>query len=299
MKTCSVLGLAAILALSGCASAPAGDAKARRFTDPTAYDQAFPPALVELNFESAGDRLNGQLYLADGAGPHPAVVLLHGFPGNEKNMDLAQVLRRDGFNVLTFHYRGAWGSAGTYTFTHVIEDVAAATDFLRANAGEYRTDPDKLILIGHSMGGFAALQGAARDPRIACTAGIAPADLGAMGRAIGADPAMRDGFAGYSDTLQMLAGFNGETAIAEILANGVAFDTRAIAPNLAGKKVLLVGADKDEAVPLEHIILPLIEAYESQPGIELTASILSGDHSFSWSRTALINTVVDWAEGCR
>ena len=38
------------------------------------------------------------------------VLLLHGFPGNEKNLDLAQDLRADGFNVLFFHYRGAWGS---------------------------------------------------------------------------------------------------------------------------------------------------------------------------------------------
>jgi len=68
------------------------------------------------------------------------VILLHGFPGNDRNLDLAQALRRDGFNLLFFIYRGARGSEGTYTFTHVIEDVGAAADFLRANAAAYRTD---------------------------------------------------------------------------------------------------------------------------------------------------------------
>ena len=78
--------------------------------DPQSIDAANPPAIVEVNFKSQGKRLNGVVYLANGAGPHPTVVLLHGFPGNEKNLDLAQALRRDGFNVLFFHYRGAWGS---------------------------------------------------------------------------------------------------------------------------------------------------------------------------------------------
>jgi pimeloyl-ACP methyl ester carboxylesterase len=34
--------------------------------------------------------MNGQFYLAGGEGPHPTLVLLHGFPGNEQIFDLAQ-----------------------------------------------------------------------------------------------------------------------------------------------------------------------------------------------------------------
>ena len=51
--------------------------------------------------------LAGMMLGANGQGPHPTIVLLHGFPGNEKNLDLAQSLRRAGYNVLFFHYRGA------------------------------------------------------------------------------------------------------------------------------------------------------------------------------------------------
>ncbi|MEH6807618.1 MAG: alpha/beta fold hydrolase [Hyphomonas oceanitis] len=279
------------LMLVACASAPTIAA------DPApAFDADFPPSLVELNFESHGDRLNGHAYLADGPGPHPTVVLLHGFPGNERNLDLAQDLRSDGFNVLFFHYRGAWGSEGTYSFTHVIEDVAAATDYLRANAEKLRTDPDKLILVGHSMGGFAALEAAARDETIACVAGIAPANMGPLADA----PAQRtDGFAAYADTMQMLAGLTGANAIAEVKANREAFDTRLLAPKLAGKSVLIIGGDQDTSVPVDSVIEPLVAAYEAEPGIDLTAVILSGDHSFSWSRQELIDEVIEWAEGCR
>ena len=52
-------------------------------------------------------------------------ILLHGFPGNERNLDLAQALRRAGWNAVFFHYRGSWGSDGDFSFGHVLEDVAA------------------------------------------------------------------------------------------------------------------------------------------------------------------------------
>ena len=54
------------------------------------------------------------------------VVLLHGLPGNEQNLDLAQAIRRAGWNVLTLHYRGAWGSPGQFSLQHVLEDADAA-----------------------------------------------------------------------------------------------------------------------------------------------------------------------------
>ena len=298
MKQSALMALSALM-IAACASAPAPEAEPSRFSDPAIIDTDFPPGIAEVSFDSHGDRLNGHIYLANGAGPHPTVILLHGFPGNEKNLDLAQALRRDGFNVLFFHYRGAWGSEGVYSFTHVIEDVGAAAEFLRAKAADYRVDPARLITIGHSMGGFAALQGAARDPAIACTAGIAPANLGPRAFAFDANPEFEAGFRAYSDSLQMLAGYDGETGVAEIRSNAEAFDLQNLTPGLEGKKVLIVGGDKDASVSLEGVIKPLIAAYEAEPAIETTGVVLSGDHSFSWSREALINTVADWAAGCR
>lgn len=285
--------------IAACASAPETPATASRFADPANIDAAFPPDLAEVSFESGGDRLNGHIYLANGAGPHPTVILLHGFPGNEKNLDLAQALRRDGFNVLFFHYRGAWGSEGVYSFTHLIEDVGAAASFLRTKAADYRVDPAKLITIGHSMGGFASLQGASRDPAIACAAAIAPANLGARVFAFDQSPEFEAGFRAYADSLQMLAGFDGERGAAEIRANAEAFELHNLTPGLAGKQVLIVGADKDASVSLDNVIKPLIAAYEADPALKTTGVILPGDHSFSWTREALINTVADWAAGCR
>jgi len=70
------------------------------------------------------------LYLASGVGPHPTVLMLHGFPGNEKNLDLAYSIRRAGWNVLVPFDRGAWGSGGAFSFNHTLEDAQASIDFL-------------------------------------------------------------------------------------------------------------------------------------------------------------------------
>jgi len=98
------------------------------------------------------------IYIASGAGPHPTVLMLHGFPGNEKNLDLAYSVRRAGWNVLAPFYRGAWGSGGTFSFTHTLEDAQASIDFLRQpeNVKKFRIDSNHIVLIGHSMGGFVA-----------------------------------------------------------------------------------------------------------------------------------------------
>ena len=266
--------------------------------DPETIDIDNPPAILELNFESQGKRLNGILYMANGSGSHPTVILLHGFPGNEKNLDLAQALRRDGLNVLFFHYRGAWGSEGVYSFTHVIEDVASAIQMLRTRAAEYRVDPEHIYLIGHSLGGFAALQGAARDNSIACVAAIAPGDLGVLAQLFEADAEVAQGFATYSDSAQMLSGLTGVGAVAEITSNADVFSLQSLAPLLAGKSVLLIGADKDSVVPTELNHFPLVAAYEAEPEIDLTVRLLSGDHPFSWTRIELMREVLVWARSC-
>lgn len=266
--------------------------------DIPAVDEDYPPATVELSFDSDGERLNGHLYQANGPGPHPTAVLLHGYPGNEKNLDLAQALRRAGLNVLFFHYRGAWGSEGEFSFSNVIDDVGAALTMIRNRAALYRIDTDHLVLVGHSMGGFAALQGAARDEGVRCVAGLAVADIGARAATFDNTPGLEDALSAYADNLQMLAGWSGDKAIAEVRAHADAFTLRALAPSLSGKSILLVAADQDTVVPIADNHAPIAEALKADPSTQVTDIILSGDHSFSWTRTALIHTVVDWAYEC-
>lgn len=268
--------------------------------DPPSIDTAHPPAIAELSFDSHGDRVNGHMYIANGAGPHPTVVLLHGFPGNEKNLDLGQSLRRAGFNVLFFHYRGAWGSEGDYSFSNVVEDVASAVSYLRKDdvAAKYRINPERISLVGHSMGGFAAVMGGAADTSITCVTGIAAANLG--NRIHGKTPkAVLDGFAAFVDAQAMLKHKGGKAVIAELAERGAAFDTFLLGPKYKDRPVLLVAGRQDRAVNPTDNHLPQVEAYEAA-GVNLTHTLMEGDHSFSWTRFALMRTVTDWMNGnCR
>jgi len=57
--------------------------------DPTGGGPGPRASIGEFAIPSAGSRMNAILYRPAGPGPHPLVVLLHGFPGNERNLDLA------------------------------------------------------------------------------------------------------------------------------------------------------------------------------------------------------------------
>ena len=136
--------------------------------------------MESVQVPSHGVLMNGIVYVAQGAGPHPVVVLLHGFPGNEQNLDLAQDIRRAGWDVLFFHYRGSWGSPGDYSFSNGIEDTAAAVAYLRdpAVAKKLRADASRIVLLGHSVGGFNAIMAGSADSSVTAVGIISAADMG-------------------------------------------------------------------------------------------------------------------------
>jgi hypothetical protein len=74
------------------------------------WDKTFPAGATELFIPSANSQLAGLIYQANGAQKHPTLLLLHGYPGNERNLDMAQVVRSHGWNVIYFNYSCAWGS---------------------------------------------------------------------------------------------------------------------------------------------------------------------------------------------
>ena len=148
--------------------------------NPDAVEPAHGTYIV---FESHGSRLFGRLLLPDFFDKEsrcPVVLMLHGHPGGDKNLDIGEALRANGFAVAVMSYRGVWGSHGDYLLSHNIEDVASAVDFLREKAEEYRLDPEKVFLFGHSMGGFSALNAMARGLKVSGAMLMAPYDAGYM-----------------------------------------------------------------------------------------------------------------------
>ena len=236
--------------------------------------------------------MNGVLYEAAGPGPHPTLLLLHGFPGNEQNLDLAQAIRRAGWTVLTFHYRGSWGSPGTYSFTHVFEDAQSALDFLRApaNATKYGIDTKKLAVVGHSLGGMAASIVGRDNPGLLGTAMISAADFGQIG-----DPKSSSGEAKLAsfmaDNMESLAGTTPAALAHEATIEAPHWDFINYAPALANHPLLLVTSNDGLAAPSGA----LAKAARKLGG-SVTEVHLATDHSYSDQRIALESAVIGWLE---
>jgi len=127
---------------------------------------------VEIPFEDS--HLPGYLCLVDDSGnPGPLILAHSGFDGTKEELyfSLGSYAIERGYNCLLFegpgqgevlhmqniHFRPDWES--------VIEPVVDYAECLPV------TDPDKLILIGYSMGGYFAPRAASGEPRItACIA---------------------------------------------------------------------------------------------------------------------------------
>jgi pimeloyl-ACP methyl ester carboxylesterase len=110
--------------------------------------------------------LAGIIYKANGLQKHPTLILLHGYPGNERNLDLAQVVRGRGWNVIYFNYRGAWGSEGKFSFTNCVEDVVNVVSFCKKYQDSLKIDATNIVLFGHSMGGWICLKALQRLPGV-------------------------------------------------------------------------------------------------------------------------------------
>ncbi len=265
-------------------------------TDP-APDKANPAAMQSFQIPSHGALLNALMYVAPGAGPHPVVILLHGFPGNEKNLDLAQAIRRAGWDVLYFDYRGSWGTPGSFSFTHSMEDAQAAIAYVRdpANAAKLRANPKQIVLIGHSMGGMIAAYTAAHDSAIWGVALISAAnmaDRAKLPEGISAEAraaAMAKIAKGLAaEGIAPLAGCTAESLAADLAAHAQEWSLVAQTPGLAKLPVLVITSD-DGLGPAADALFAALQAAGDQQAKEVH---IATDHSYSGKRIELAETVL-------
>jgi len=289
-----MLNLAMILALLGTAwitrPIQAQQTPTPVIADPIA-DKQFPPGLSVLTIPSTGSEMDAFFYLASGAGPHGTVVLLHGLPGYEINGDLAQSIRRAGWNVLLFNYRGTWGSTGIFSQSSAIEDTAAVVRFLRdpASIATYRIDPRRLVIIGHSFGGFLAGYEGSHDPDIIAIGIISATNLGR----INFDPKERDSrLKRWQTQLHPVHGATASDLFAEAERHAKEWDYVQWADALRTRPVLLVEADDQNHTDMEA----LASALRQKGSARLEQKVVATDHSFSDHRIALQTIVIDWLQ---
>ncbi len=130
------------------------------------WDKQSPAGFAELRILSDSSLLAGLMYKANGNGKHPTLLLLHGYPGNERNLDLAQMVRAHGWNVIYFNYRGAWGTQGKFSFRNCVDDVVNVVSYCNKYQNALKIDTSNIVLFGHSMGGWVCLKSLERLPQI-------------------------------------------------------------------------------------------------------------------------------------
>ena len=289
MRNTSSLILTLLAAAISLTIAVAQPVPAAIYTDPPA-DAAHPAKMTVLHISSHGVLINGLVYQPPGAGPHPTVVICHGLPGNEKNLDLAQALRRAGWNAVTFNYRGSWGSAGNFRFAQNPEDAAAVLAYLRdpTNATTLGIDTHRIALAGHSMGGWVVAHTAAKDRGLIGAIMISAADMGGMGNM------PHDRLVAFmADNMESLAGVTAATMADELVANAKAFRMENDTAGLSQVPLLALTSDDGLAPAMNAFV----QAIEAKGGNQITSLHFATDHSWSDRRITLESEIIKWLTG--
>jgi len=254
--------------------------------------EPYPKNSAEVTVLSHGKRLPALYYGAQGKGPHPTIILLHGYPGNEKNLDIAQGMRDAGWNVIFFHYRGAWGAEGDFSFTGSEQDVTAVTQFLQQpdNAKQFKIDINKISYIGHSMGGHMAVAGMFDNPEVSCGVVYDGANIGVTFKSD--DAKTRALWASYADSLFMLRGWSGEVSSRELTEKAQQLDLIPRAHKIAERPILFIPADSD-VIPITEIDA-LVEAMRNVEGNRVSYTLIKDDHSFNNNRLKLLEVTKEF-----
>jgi len=172
-----LLGCITVL-LSACVSV---SGPVDRAPDLPAPQKALAPQHLTYTADDAPTPLQAVVTRPAGAGPFPAVVLIHGggwTGGAPDDMaPLAERLAQQGFVAFNIAYRLAPGARHPAQ----IDDVATALDYLRTHAAGLHIDPARVGVWGYSAGAHLAALAGTRLPEAqrpqAVVAGGLPADL--------------------------------------------------------------------------------------------------------------------------
>ncbi|MBO7747437.1 alpha/beta fold hydrolase [Paenibacillus sp. MWE-103] len=228
---------------------------------------------------------------------YPLVIVCHGFIGNRMGTDrlfveAAERLTRSGYLVLRFDYGGCGESGGDYggggldaliEQTRTVIDYASSLDLV---------DSERLILLGHSLGGAVAVLTAARDSRVKSLVLWAPVAHPFMDirNIIGTKAIEEIENVGKTDYMhyQFTKRFADSLAQYQPLTELRGF----------GGDVLIVHGTADTVVPVDYCFLYQKMFWLRKEGNCDKEVILQGDHTFSskTSRDELFDISLRWID---
>ena len=106
-----------------------------------------------IRFANDSDSQQMDIFLPEGKGPFPAIILIHGggFKSGDKKAkySLAKKLVANGYVAICVNYR----LSGEAIFPAAVHDLKASIRFIRGNAKKYNIDPNNIGSWGSSAGG--------------------------------------------------------------------------------------------------------------------------------------------------
>lgn len=256
-----------------------------------------------VTFTSQGHDVRGRLFIPGGSEPSDLVLLLPGFPGNEKDvLGIGERLARAGIGPLMFNYRGTYGSEGDYSLPHVQEDIVAAHAFLSSERvpASFRTAAADLVVGGYSFGGGMGLTYTANNPTIRRAFTIAGTDNGAFIRSYERDPEFRSMVKEIFESLAhpegpvRFAATQSRPDIAGQKINMKPYDLRRVVPALANRHLLFLWGWDDVNNRIEDHLVPLYRALVRAGACNVRIETFATDHSFSNVQDRLAVDIVDW-----
>ena len=247
-------------------------------------DPAKHPCAEPMRMMGKRGAILGHMYLPGGEEKVPAVLMNHGYPGGEQNMDIAQALRRMGFAAMTYHYSGSWGSDGDFSFRNCLEDAETVLDTMLAHPA---IDSRRIYVFGHSMGGFVAAHLTARRTEPRGTVLMCPWD------------AARSYVYDQDNLLEVLRcgpGFLRGTSVEDLLQelgdSAEALRLDHLAPRLLDRPLACIIAGEDEDLPVDLHARPFRDAMLAAGAEEkLRYEEIPGTHSFHANRLAATEAV--------
>lgn len=238
----------------------------------------------DVSIPCEGVTLLGRVYRPSEESVYPAVAICHGYPGDTKNMDLAEELALNGVAVLIFYYMGAWGSGGEFRLKNLVPSTVAAVKYLR---GLGFVDPDRVGLISLSMGTVPLTKCMSLDPSLKTGVLMSPAsDLKPWAQ----EPYLDNIVPVFLKSAEgKLAGWTEEELRQDIRVAASELNPIETVRKIKAPLLVVLGTNDTLTTPPE-----IRRLYEAAKEPKRLVEIEGADHEFNEHRIPLQKAVIEW-----
>jgi dienelactone hydrolase len=186
-----------------------------------------------------------------------------------------------------------------FTIANSLEDVTSAIPYVESisTIREFNVDPSSITVRGWSYGGGMALLGSLSYAAVRRVVNIAGGNLSEVGRMMQKSDEFKQAILKMIDQGISDSGFSSlpaEELFAEVFADMNKYDLVKHAKTLSDKDILIIGGWRDQENTIEHHILLLVRALQSNGADKMQIEIFDVDHSFTNVRSQLADRVVSW-----